>query len=145
VALSPEASSEVLLEPRVTVEPVSTRFDPSDERWARQVDELRRDLLTEVPQARLAETSSAGMKGSVTTLIMALGSAGVVAAMVECLRLWLGRDRTRKIVLRLTDGEREETLTLEGEGVNASGWDAAVAETIRAFADNFFRGRENGQ
>ena len=60
----------------------------------------------------------AGAKGTVDQLVIALGSAGVFTATVECLRAWLARDKNRRIDLRWTQGGQERSVTLSGEAVD---------------------------
>jgi hypothetical protein len=60
----------------------------------------------------------AGAKGAVDQIVIAMGSAGVFTAAVDCLRAWLGRDRDRRIDLRWTESGVERSVTLTGEAVD---------------------------
>jgi hypothetical protein len=62
-----------------------------------------------------------GAKGEADQLIITLGSAAVFGALLGCLRVWLGRDRDRRINVRyqrssISGGAAATTLTIK-EGV----------------------------
>jgi CTP:molybdopterin cytidylyltransferase MocA len=74
-----------------------------------------------------------GTKGAVDQVIVALGSAGVFTAMVDCLRAWLGRDRDRRIDVRWVENGQERSVTLTGEAVdNRTVREIAKAAVTRA-------------
>jgi hypothetical protein len=109
----------------LVVEPRNDQYDPDDDGWRDQVATLYADLDAQVgtvPRARPVE----GAKGAVDQLIIALGSAGVFGAAVDCLRAWLGRDRDRRIELRWVENGVERSVTLTGEAVDV--------ETMREIA-----------
>jgi|SRR6266566_1759601 len=83
----------------VVVEPRNDQYDPDDDGWRDQVATLYADLDASFDTIRRARPVE-GAKGGADQLILALGSAGVFTAVVECLRAWLGRDRDRRIDVR---------------------------------------------
>jgi Effector Associated Constant Component 1 len=101
----------------VAVEPRNDRYDPDDDGWRDQVAALYVDLDAQVDTARRGPPVE-GTKGAVDQLVIALGSAGVFAAVVDCLRAWLGRDRDRRIDIRWVEGGEEQSVTLTGEAVD---------------------------
>ena len=101
----------------VAVEPHNDQYDPDDEGWRDQVATLYADLDAQVDTTRRARPVE-GAKGAVDQLIVALGSAGVFAAVVDCLRAWLGRDRDRRIDVRWVENGEERSVTLTGEAVD---------------------------
>ena len=101
----------------VAVEPHNDQYDPDDEGWRDQVATLYADLDAQVDTERRARPVE-GAKGAVDQLIVALGSAGVFAAVVDCLRAWLGRDRDRRIDVRWVENGEERSVTLTGEAVD---------------------------
>lgn len=111
----------------VHVLPSSTRFDPLDDRWGRQVDDLRRLLRAEVPGTTLAQVAEPGSKGTAETIIIALGSAGVISAMVECFRLWISRDRSRYIAVTWIRDGAEETIVIDADAMSGAAMDRLVA------------------
>ena len=117
----------------ITVEltPHSDRFDPNDLRWATQVGTLWQALEEEAGTVRRDATQVPGQKGGVETIILALGSAGAITAMVEVVKAWLGRDRSRSLEITTVDeaGGRR-TVTVHGEQID----DATLREAVKALA-----------
>lgn len=111
----------------VAVEPCNDRYDPDDDGWRDQVATLYADLDAQVDTIRRARPTD-GAKGAADQLIIALGSAGVFAAVVDCLRAWLGRDRDRRIDVRWVENGMERSVTLTGEAVD----DRTVREIAKA-------------
>jgi len=112
------SGSELGKEIEIEIEPRNENYDPDDEGWHDQVAALCRDLDTEVGIIRRAQPVE-GTKGGADQLIIALGSAGVFAAVVDCLRAWLGRDRDRRIDVRWVENGEQRSVTLTGEAVDA--------------------------
>jgi hypothetical protein len=108
----PGGSFEVVVEPR------NDHYDPDDDGWREQVATLYAELDAQVDTNRRARPAE-GAKGTVDQLIIALGSAGVFGAVVDCLRAWLGRDRDRRIDVRWVENGVERSVTLSGEAVDA--------------------------
>jgi hypothetical protein len=102
----------------VVVEPRNDQYDPDDDGWRDQVATLYAELDDSVDTVRHGGPV-AGAKGAVDQLVIAMGSAGVFTAAVECLRAWLGRDKDRRIDLRWTQGGQERSVILTGEAVDA--------------------------
>jgi len=110
----------------------SDRFDTSDESWLDQEGELLAALRGEVT-VRRELVAAPGQKGLVEGIILALGSAGAFKAAVDCLRAWLGRDRTRRIELAWTVDGREERFVLQGTAIPNEEFEK-LAELLRAKA-----------
>jgi Effector Associated Constant Component 1 len=111
----------------VVVDPRNDRYDPDDDGWRDQVATLYAELGAQVDTSRRARPTD-GAKGAADQLIIALGSAGVFAAVVDCLRAWLGRDRDRRIDVRWVENGMERSVTLTGEAVD----DKTVREVAKA-------------
>jgi hypothetical protein len=111
----------------VAIEPRNDEYDPDDDRWRDQVATLYADLDAQVDTVRRGRPVE-GTKGAVDQLIIALGSAGVFHAAVDCLRAWLGRDRDRRIDVRWVENGVERSVTLTGEAVD----DKTVREIAKA-------------
>ena len=101
----------------VAVEPRNDHYDSDDDGWRDQVATLYADLDAQVDTVRRGRPM-AGTKGTIDQLIVALGSAGVFSAVVDCWRAWLGRDRDRRIDVRWTEDGVERSVTLTGEAVD---------------------------
>jgi len=111
----------------VVVEPRNDQYDPDDDGWQDQVRTLYADLDASVGTIRRSRRVE-GAKGGADQLILALGSAGVFTAVVECLRAWLGRDRDRRLDVRWVENGAERSVTLTGEAVD----DETMREIARA-------------
>lgn len=103
----------------VVVTAESDRYDDGDERWLTQVADLRADLRREVVGFRVEPTRTTGTKGAVEAMILSLGSAGAFTAAVQCLRAWLARDKSRRVVITWTHDGHEERVAFEGDAVDA--------------------------
>jgi Effector Associated Constant Component 1 len=101
----------------VAVEPRNDSYDPDDQGWREQIATLYQDLDAQVGTVRRGRPVE-GAKGAVDQVIVALGSAGMFTAVVDCLRAWLGRDRDRRIDVRWVENGRERSVTLTGESVD---------------------------
>jgi hypothetical protein len=107
------------------------RFDGNDERWLVQQQGLLADLRREVPvRSTTAPAPAPGEKGTVETVLVAMGSAGTFTAVAECFKAWLGRDRSRHLELVTSVDGREEKFVLTGEGINDAEFDR-LAEFVR--------------
>ena len=101
----------------VAVEPHNDQYDPDDDRWRDQAATLYADLHYQVGTVRRGHPVE-GTKGTIDQVIIALGSAGAITAVVDCFRAWLGRDRDRRIDIRWEENGVERSVTLAGETVD---------------------------
>lgn len=113
----------------MALEPRSADYQPDDERWRDQVVGLVSELHREVDVERRS-ASVAGAKGTIDELVIALGSAGAFTATVECLRAWLGRDRSRRIDVRWDEDGHDRHVTLSGDAIDVD----SVREIAKAAA-----------
>jgi|SRR5215510_9653872 len=121
-----ETADTVLL----SIEALSTRYDPSDERWVDQVVDLVDQLREDVGGVRRRQEVGPDQKGGVDTLILALGSAGAFQAAVAVFRAWLARDRSRCLRLVITDAkERRHAVEISGDSIDSRTF-SAVAEVV---------------
>jgi hypothetical protein len=113
---------------RVELRPRSDRFDSDHPSWARQVNTLWEELEVAAGTVRRELVRVPGKKGGGETIILALGSAGAISAMVEIIKAWLGRDRDRSLEITTVDqGSGRRTITIHGEQVD----DATLREAVR--------------
>lgn len=101
----------------VAVEPHNDSYDPDDQGWQDQIATLYQELDAQAGTVRRGRPV-AGSKGAIDQMIVALGSAGMFTAVVDCLRAWLGRDRDRRIDVRWLEDGQERSMTLTGEAVD---------------------------
>lgn len=116
-------SFEMALEPR------SVDYQPDDDRWRNHVAGLVSELHRQADVERRSAPSD-GAKGTIDELVVALGSAGAFTATVECLRAWLGRDRSRRIDVRWDENGQQRYVTLTGDAIDVD----SVREIARAAA-----------
>ncbi|WP_369252385.1 effector-associated constant component EACC1 [Geodermatophilus amargosae] len=114
----------------LVLEPHSDRFDPADDRWRAQVGDLYTGLEGEVGGLRREAERVPGAKGTVDTVILALGSAGAFTAAVEFLRAWLTRDRSRRLDVSWDVDGRTERVTVSGGAIDTQ----AIDRIAEAFA-----------
>lgn len=109
----------------LVIEARTDRYDHTDDRWRDQVSQLHTSLRGEVGGLRRERSAVPGTKGTVETVILALGSAGAFTAAIECFRAWLGRDRTRSLEISWWGDGRQERVVIQGEAI-----DTAALQTV---------------
>jgi hypothetical protein len=120
-----DSSQQVL----VGLRPQSDHFDLNDARWARQVGTLLVDLEEKVGTVRRRSSPARGTKGGTEAIILALGSAGAITGVVEVVKAWLGRDRSRSLeIITVDEGPGRRAVTVRGDQID----DATIREAIRA-------------
>lgn len=113
----------------LAIGPRNDQYDVDDDRWRDQVATLYAELQAVADTVRRGSAVE-GTKGATEQVIVALGSVGAFAAVVECFRAWLGRDRSRRIEVRWDEDGVERFVTLSGDGLDAE----SVREVARAAA-----------
>lgn len=90
-------------------------------------DELAADLKS-VPQLRVAERDSGDHvgKGVLAEVFVGLGGAGSIAAFVQIVRLWLGRDRRRSLTVSISEQPTGKLIKIEGENISVDVLTAAL-------------------
>lgn len=93
-----------------------------DDRWRTDLADLQRRLGQALPQETYEPGQAPGQRGAaeVSEIILALGSAGAVTAMVEVIKAWIGSrpgKRKVKVDIESTDGKR--TVVVESDGLGA--------------------------
>jgi Effector Associated Constant Component 1 len=104
---------------RLHIAPGSERFDTDDERWRSQANDLYTELRREVDGVERQSTAVPGSKGTIESVILALGSANAFGAAVLCFKAWLQRDRTRFLEIIWTNEHGdEEKVVLRGDAID---------------------------
>jgi hypothetical protein len=96
--------------------PTSGRFDVHDNRWALQIVDLLTGLRRSGVNIRVEGDPAPGQKGSIETIVVALGSAGAFQAMIHILKLWLERDDSRALRVTWDDDGRKHSIVLSATG-----------------------------
>ena len=117
------------------LEPLSGRFEMDDERWLDQVDGLVGELRAGADKVTTRRTAAPGAKGAIDAIVIPVISAGGLTAVVELVRSWLNRDRTRSLKVSWSDSGSVESIELSGADVEAARFDdllQAVTRTLPA-------------
>lgn len=104
----------------LVLEPQTDRYDADDDRWRAQVGEFLDALRHEVGGVRRELIPVEGTKGSVESVVVALGSAGAFTAAVEFFRAWLSRDKSRSLDITWAAEEGQCRLSIRGDAVDQS-------------------------
>lgn len=96
--------------------PTHGQLDANDPRWDAQVQELMEMLKAHAAPARKAAgTPEEGKKGiDASSIILALGSAGVVTAAVQVFMAWLKRDKKRSLSIKTT----KQSIEINGDNLS---------------------------
>jgi Effector Associated Constant Component 1 len=128
---------EVAMDEQVELrlEPLSGRFDMYDERWLDQVDGLVGELRAGADDVTTRHTAARGTKGAIDAIVVPVISAGGLTAVIELVRSWLNRDRTRSLKVSWSESGSVESIELSGADVEAARFDdllQAVTRTLPA-------------
>lgn len=119
----------------LVIEPRSDKYDPDDDRWREQASEFFSTLGREVGDVRRETTAVEGTKGGLSSVILALGSAGAFTVSLDYFRAWLGRDRTRRLDISWVVDGKEEKVSVTGDAIDKAALDKlaeAAAKRIGA-------------
>ena len=105
----------------------SDRFDAADERWTEQTADLFTTLAQEAGVVTREAVGEPGQKGTADSLILTLGSAGAFQAAASCIKAWINRDRTRRIVIKYEIDGKEQSATVSGRALDDKTFDQAVS------------------
>ena len=87
----------------IAMTPASEKYGADDDRWQEQVADLVHELRVETDAVSVERTPVPGTTGSLDQLVLTLGSAGVFTTVLDVLRIWLARDKTRSVELTYQD------------------------------------------
>jgi hypothetical protein len=109
-------------------EPASDRFDAFDDRWLDQVGTFVVELDQEVGGVTRRREPVPGTKGTIDSILLTVGSAGVLTGAMDFARAWLGRDGSRKLRISWSDGGALETVEVSGQNIDS----AALRSVVQA-------------
>ena len=113
------------------LEPVSERFDSSDDRWLDQVAGFVTELQDGVGGVTRQREPVEGTKGALDSILLSLTSAGALTAAVELLKAWLSRDRSRSVKVSWTADGSVQQLELAGNQVDSAAFDQVVSAVVK--------------
>lgn len=117
----------------IKIVPSSESYDPNDNRWIQQVNELLELCQREVGDVRKEETSVDGKKGGFADIIIALGSAGVFTTAVTVFKTWLSREQTRSLTIEFHDGEKLQKIEVLGKNFSKEMLDKYMQMALEAY------------
>jgi hypothetical protein len=121
----------------VRLELQSTEFDPRDDRWQRRIDGLLADLRYTAPSVRRVHDSALDdhAKGALESILVALGSAGVIGGVFDVLKAWVARDRSRTVKVSWYEDGVLKDVELSGSGLDDEVVDLALQALTRLLAE----------
>ena len=99
---------------QLQISPINDDYDPNDDRWLDQVNELVYDLQKEVGDVHQESTAVQGQKGAVTAMMLALKGSGAIKGAVDMFKAWLDRDQSRELILTVKRDGKTETIKVSG-------------------------------
>jgi hypothetical protein len=108
------------------IEATSTLLSENDERWLDDVDGLSQALEDRLGKGavRKERRPEPGTRGSVDSLILALGSAGAFTTAAEVIRAWLGRAHDHVVEATVNRTDHEQTVRLRATSVTDGSFEA---------------------
>ncbi|HEY0987808.1 MAG TPA: hypothetical protein VGD80_12180 [Kofleriaceae bacterium] len=112
VAVEERTELELVLDPH--------HVSLDDDRFGDHVVELTQALREDVGGVGVRNTPVPGRRGGASEIILALGTSGAIGAAVAAFKLWLDRDKGRKISIKVrTKGSaREVEITADAANVS---------------------------
>ena len=108
------------------LQPESARFDALDDRWLDQVGSFGVELDREVGSVTRQREPATGEKGALDSILLSVGSAGVLTATIEFVRAWLQRDASRSVKVSFSDAGNLQHVELSGEQLDPAALQALV-------------------
>lgn len=103
---------------KFSVTPLSEKFDRHDPRWLAQKEELTRELKRGATDVRKEVVPVEGMKGGLETLIVAIGGSQIIPGIIELIKTWISRDKTRKVQVTVERNGDPVKITLDSTGID---------------------------
>lgn len=102
----------------IKIAPLSEKFDENDPRWMVQKDELTKNLKSEIGDVRKEVIPVEGMKGGMEAIILAIGGSGLIPGLVEIVKTWITRDRTRSVEVTIDSKNGPVTIKIDATGLS---------------------------
>jgi hypothetical protein len=117
------------------IKPQTSRYDPEDDRWLAQVNELRAALDADLGLV-IDEVVRfpPGLKGAAefghALVIQLPASPSVLRAVLGAMQTWLDKDRTRSIMVSWSSPDGQVTLELTGTDMRSADIDQALTSAL---------------
>lgn len=113
-------SDEAVPGAQIEIAPETDSYEADDDQWLAQVAAFYEGLRDRGISVREESKPAPGAKGDVSTIIVALGSAGAFTAAVAAFKDFLSRERTRRLRVRWTVGDQSREVVVTGDTDNAT-------------------------
>ena len=110
------------------IEPINEDYDPNDDRWLSQINQLVLDLEEGVGRVNKEANPTVGQKGALEFLSIVLGSKDLIAGAVDMFKDWISRDQKRELVISVERDDKIEKITVSGSRMDKA--------DIRAFMES---------
>jgi hypothetical protein len=97
------------------IEPGSARFASDDDPWIDQVSALVKELREAAGNVSTRRAPVRGGKGAAESIALSLASSAGVSSLIQLIRSWLTRDRTRSLKVSWSGSGVLENVELSGE------------------------------
>jgi hypothetical protein len=128
-----QPSQDALVE--VTFEPIVARYAADDPRSLGEKAELSDALRAVV--GGLMPPVTVGTKGTaatVSTVVVALAALNPIGGLVEALKVWLSRDRTRRVEMSVKTPAGERSMQLSATNLDEDQVRLLLAEVVAQFS-----------
>jgi hypothetical protein len=99
--------------------------------WGELLADLRATPGLRAQERDTAAETAMKAKGWETELIVGLTGTGTVTGLVQALKLWLGRDRRRKVTVTVRSGDQEASYEITGENISTGTLQAALDAAVQ--------------
>jgi len=98
------------------IDPISEDYDPNDDRWIEQVNDLLEDCKREAGDIRTEVTPEEGQKGGFEEIFLLLDSSQAIGHAFDIFKAWVMRDRTRSLKIKINVGDEVKEIEMSGKG-----------------------------
>jgi hypothetical protein len=98
------------------IDPGSEDYNPNDDRWLSQVNDLLEDCKREAGEIRKVDTPEEGKKGGFEEIFLMIDSSQAIVHAFGIFKSWVMRDRTRTLNIKIKVGDEVKEIALSGNG-----------------------------
>jgi hypothetical protein len=122
---------------QLIVGPRTSAYDERDERWLDQVAGLYAGLREEAGDVVAVASPTAGEKGALEQAALVLQSLNALHVALQFFKIWVGRDRTRELVLSWADDAGEQhQVEIHGKAIHDDQFRELTAIASRRFGED---------
>ena len=121
---------------RLILGPKTSAYDERDERWLDQIAGLYAGLREEAGEVVAVASPTVGEKGTLEQAVLVLQSLNALHVALQFFKTWVGRDRTRELVLSWTDDAGEQhQVEIRGKAIRNDQFRELTAIASRRFGE----------